>query len=87
MTSNHNHTECIIDLYALRRPIIDVVFEDGIAVSVSFFVAICYSLFAAFVQYRVRKDSSNKVGRLSKMDVFLKSFFPGFALGSEFFYS
>ena len=44
LTSNHNHTECIIDLYALRRPIIDVVFEDGIAVSVSFFVAICYSL-------------------------------------------
>lgn len=85
LTSNTKHTECIIDIFALKHSLIDVMFEDGMALSVSFLVAITFCILAAYMQFRIRQYGNDKVGQLSKLAIFLKAYFPGFSFSSEIF--
>lgn len=90
LTSNEEHTACITNKDLLSKSLVEMLFNDGVALIGTFTVALVFVVIAMFMAWQRQKhvntsSSSRAHGQLTHVQVVLKSFFPGLSFASEFF--
>ena len=84
MTSNGDSTGCEVDNALANEELIVIMFQKGVALSMSFSISAAFILVCGYMQIH-KERAKDDIGQLDRMQVVFKSALPGFSFGSEMF--